>query len=479
MNFNQPKINAFINDYVAKLRQGTATIFLGAGMSKAAGFVDWKGLLSDLADELGLRISEENDLISLAQFHKNKNNNRNKINEKIVDEFTDHDVETENHTIISRLPFNTIWTTNYDDLIEDAHIKIGKKIDIKRNIDDLFINRGNRSNILYKMHGDKDQPNDAVLLKEDYERYYYTHEPFISILNSELISKSFLFVGFSFTDPNVNYIFGRLTHRYSDKSKDHYCIMKKTSLSDWDNNQDKYEYENIKQELFIKELERYRVQTILIENYGDLTLLLKEIEKRYNSHSIFISGSAVEYGDFTPLEAQNFIHLLSKELIKKNFNVVNGFGLGVGSAVINGALDAVYSEPKKYSENQLILKPFPQFPSGRKELEELREEYRQNMISRAGISIILFGNKDDNGNIINAGGVKREFDIALELGVIPIPIPYTGYMAKEIFDIISEDYSKYNLSEELFNDISKLTLDKENLQKSVQNIISIIQKIAK
>lgn len=479
MNFNQPKINAFINDYVAKLRQGTATIFLGAGMSKSAGFVDWKGLLSDLADDLGLRISEENDLISLAQFHKNKNNNRNRINEKIVDEFTDKDVETENHRVIARLPFNSIWTTNYDDLIEDAHTKIGKKIDVKRSIDDLFINKGNRSNILYKMHGDKDQPNDAVLLKEDYERYYYTHEPFISILNSELISKSFLFVGFSFTDPNVNYIFGRLTHRYSDKSKDHYCVMKKTSLSDWDNNQDKYEYENIKQELFIKELERYRVQTILIENYSDLTLLLKEIEKRYNSHSIFISGSAVEYGDFTPLEAQSFIHLLSKELIKKNFNVVNGFGLGVGSAVINGALDAVYSEPKKYSENQLILKPFPQFPSGGKELGVLWEEYRQNMISRAGISIILFGNKIDGESVINAGGVKREFDIALEHGVIPIPIHYTGYMSKEIFDTIVVDFSKYNLTEELFTDLSKLTLDKNDLPKSVKQIVSIVQKIAK
>lgn len=479
MNFNEPKINAFINDYVSKLRQGTATVFLGAGMSKAAGFVDWRGLLADLAEELGLKISEENDLISVAQFHKNKNNNRNKINEKIVGEFTDNDVETENHRIIARLPFNTIWTTNYDDLIEDAHTKIGKKIDIKRNIDDLFINKGNRSNILYKMHGDKDQANDAVLLKEDYERYYYTHEPFISILNSELISKSFLFVGFSFTDPNVNYIFGRLTHRYSDKSKDHYCIMKKTSLSDWDNNQDKYEYEKIKQELFIKELERYRVQTILIENYGDLTLLLKEIEKRYNSHSVFISGSAVEYGDFTSLEAQNFIHLLSKELIKKNFNVVNGFGLGVGSAVINGALDAVYSEPKKYSENQLILKPFPQFPSGEKDLGTLWEEYRQNMISRAGISIILFGNKIDGESIINAGGVKREFEIALEHGLIPIPIPYTGYMAKEIFDEISAEFGKFNLSEELYNDILQLTLDKEDLHKTVNQIVSIVQKIAK
>lgn len=479
MNFEEPKINAFINDYVAKLRQGTATIFLGAGMSKAAGFVDWKGLLSDLATDLGLRIAEETDLISVAQFHKNKNNNRNRINEKIVEEFTDNDVETENHRIIARLPFNTIWTTNYDDLIEDAHIKINKKIDIKRNIDDLFINKGNRSCILYKMHGDKDQPNDAVLLKEDYEKYYYTHEPFISVLNSELISKSFLFVGFSFTDPNINYIFGRLTHRYSDKSKDHYCIMKKTSLGDWNNDQDKFDYEKIKQDLFVKELERYRVQTILIDKYGELTLLLNEIEKRYNSHSVFISGSAVEYGNFTSLEAQNFIHLLSKELITKNFNVVNGFGLGVGSAVINGALDAVYSDPKKYSENQLILKPFPQFPSGNKDLGELWEEYRQNMISRAGISIILFGNKVAEGKIVNAGGVKREFEIALEHGLIPLPISYTGYMAKEIFDEIVQDYAKYNLIEDIFKVLSNLTLDKDNIGKSVKQIVSIIQKIAK
>lgn len=479
MNFNDPKINAFINDYVSKLRQGTATVFLGAGMSKAAGFVDWKGLLRDLATDLGLKIEDETDLISVAQFHKNKNNNRNRINEKIVEEFTDSDVETENHRILARLPFNTIWTTNYDDLIEDAHIKINKKIDVKRNIDDLFINKGNRSCILYKMHGDKDQANEAVLLKEDYERYYYTHEPFISVLNSELISKSFLFIGFSFTDPNVNYIFGRLTHRYSDRSKDHYCIMKKTSINDWDNNQEKFNYEKIKQELFIKELERYRVQTILIESYNDLTLTLNEIEKRYNSHSVFISGSAIEYGDFTPLEAQNFIHLLSKELIQKKFNVVNGFGLGVGSAVINGALDAIYSDPRKYSENQLILKPFPQFPSGDKELGALWEEYRQNMISRSGITIILFGNKIKEGALKNADGVYREFEIALQHGLMPLPISYTGYMAEEIFKEISKGYHKYNFSEEIFNDLSSISLDKTDLLKSIKQIVAIIQKIAK
>lgn len=477
MDINTREINAFINDYVDKLRQGNATILIGAGLSKAAGFVDWKGLLQDLAKEIGLKIEIENDLISVAQFHKNSKQNRNRIDEKIVNEFTDKDIETENHHIIARLPFKTIWTTNYDELIEDTHYKYNKKVDVKSDVDSLFVNRDNRSCVLYKMHGDKDHPSKAVLLKEDYEKYYYTHEPFVALLNSELITKSFLFVGFSFTDPNINYVFGRLTHRYSDKSKDHYCIMKKCSLNDYEGDKGKYEYETIKQQLFIDELKRYRVQTILIENYPDLTLILKEIEKRYNSHSVFISGSAIDYGDFTTLEAHKFIHTLSKKLVERNLTVVNGFGLGVGSAVINGALDAIYSNPKKYSEEQLVLKPFPQFKTGEKELDELWEEYRQQMISRAGIIIFVFGNKDEGKGkgTENADGVKREFLIALEKGLFPIPIHYTGYMSEEIFN----ELEKHGISKQLIEDISKLQLDKDDLDKSVNQILNIIDKILK
>lgn len=479
MELNKGEINAFINDYVDKLRQGNTTILIGAGLSKAAGFVDWKGLLKDLATEIGLRIEDENDLISIAQFHKNYKQNRNKIDEKIVNEFTDKDIETENHRIIARLPFNTIWTTNYDNLIEDTHEKYHKKVDVKSEVDDLFFNRDNRSCILYKMHGDKDRPSKAVLLKEDYEKYYYTHEPFVALLNSELITKSFLFVGFSFTDPNINYVFGRLTHRYSDKSKDHYCIMRKCSLNDYKGDEGKFEYETIKQQLFIEELKRYRVTTILIENHSDLTIILEEIEKRYNSHSVFISGSAIEYGDFTPLEAQQFIHLLSKKLVERKLNVVNGFGLGVGSAVINGALDAIYSNPKKYNEEQLVLKPFPQFKTGEKELGVLWEEYRQKMISRAGIILFVFGNKDEGEGIVNAGGVKREFDIAMEKGLIPIPIHYTGYMSKQIFEEIQKAYQELGLSKELIQELSELHLEKNNLNKSVEHIMNIIDKIIK
>jgi hypothetical protein len=478
MDIKIPEINGFINDYVKDLRSGNASIFVGAGMSRGAGYVDWKGLLSDIAKSLNLDINKEYDLLSIAQYHVNANG-RARINKKILEEFTEENEETENHRIVARLPFRTIWTTNYDNLIEDTCNRYNKIVDDKYTVKQLFQNKPKSDLILYKMHGDIDFPGDAIITKEDYEGYFSTHEAFITTLSGELISKTFLFIGFSFTDPNIDHVLSRLNFKYKKKDREHYCLLKKHSIYDFDGDQAELNYNLRKQQLFISELKRFGITTILIEDYSDITEILAEIEKRYNSHSVFISGSAVEYGEFSSLEAQSFIHLLSKEIIKKNLNVINGFGLGVGSAVINGALDAVYSENKKYSENQLVLKPFPQFPSGEKDLKQLWEEYRHNMISRAGIILILFGNKETEDGIINANGVKLEFEIAIEKGLVPIPIFYTGYMAQEIFEEIVTDYSKYNLTEELFNDISSLKLDKENFNKSIREIISIIQKVAK
>ena len=57
-------------------------------------------------------------------------------------------------------------------------------------------------------------------------------------------------------------------------------------------------------------------------------------------NSILISGSSTEdYGDFSPEEANKFISLLTQKLLENKYKVVNGFGLGVGHAVVNGALD--------------------------------------------------------------------------------------------------------------------------------------------
>lgn len=48
-------------------------MFIGAGFSMNAGYVDWKSLLSGIAEDLGLDIEKETDLVSLAQYNYNEN----------------------------------------------------------------------------------------------------------------------------------------------------------------------------------------------------------------------------------------------------------------------------------------------------------------------------------------------------------------------------------------------------------------------
>ena len=68
MKFNG-EINSFIRDFVKDLSENNAAIFAGAGLSKSSGYVNWKELLTDIAEELELKIDLESDLISLAQYH--------------------------------------------------------------------------------------------------------------------------------------------------------------------------------------------------------------------------------------------------------------------------------------------------------------------------------------------------------------------------------------------------------------------------
>ena len=110
------------------------------------------------------------------------------------------------------------------------------------------------------------------------------------------------------------------------------------------------------------------------------------------------------------------------------------------------------------------------------------EEYRQRMIKLAGIAIFIFGNKlDKDGSVILANGVKREFEIAVENGLIPIPVPVTGYMAKELFDEISKDFSAYYSGNKeiisLVKDLSKCS--SQAADEIISKIVQIIKGVNK
>lgn len=439
------EIEIFIKDFVKDLNEGTASIFAGAGLSVPAGFVNWTELMTEIAHDLGLDIKNEKDLVSLAQFHVNENQTRSKLNRKILEEFTEDAKETENHRIIARLPFSSIWTTNYDQLLEKTLQNENKVVDVKFRNNQLLTTKPKRDIVMFKMHGDVNHPDEAIITKEQYEQYYSTHEPFINALTGELTTKTFLFVGFSFTDPNLDYILSRLNFRFNKHQRQHYCFIKKHKLNDSQNpDQATLDYNTRRQSLTINDLKRYGIKSLLIDDFTEITEILKEIENRYKKKTIFISGSAETYQPFEKDEAIGFVHNLAKIAIENDYRIVNGFGWGIGSSIINGALETIYSNPIKYSESQLILKPFPQFGTGEKPLKVLWEDYRQKMISQCGISIFLFGNKKDEENkIIDAGGVIREFEISKQNGNICIPIGITGSATSTIYKTIASEPEKY------------------------------------
>jgi hypothetical protein len=333
-----------------------------------------------------------------------------------------------------------------------------------------------RDAVVYKMHGDVAHASDAILYKQQYERYHQTHAGFITLLGGDLISKTFLFLGFSFTDPNLDYVLSRL---HTATLGTHYCFMK-AETGEAGDEADDIAYKRRRQELRIADLRRYGINTMLVDDYKDIAEILKALEERFLKKTIFISGSAEDYGKWSRVEALNFVHGLSGALVKTDRKIVNGFGWGVGSAVINGALDAIYDRPDKYSEDQLIVRPFPQHETAGKSLKELWADYRARMISLTGIALFIFGNKLDPaaGVIIQADGVIKEFEIAISLGVIPIPIGCTGWAAKAIFDQIEAHPDRYlGAHKSLLEELRYLARDDIGLEDVTKKIVDIINQI--
>jgi hypothetical protein len=456
---------AFVETFSKELANENVALFAGAGLSIPAGFVNWKELLHDIAAEIGLDVDLETDLVAVAQFHFNERQNRSALNRALIEHFSQGHHATENHSILARLPIKTYWTTNYDNLIENALRTARRLPDVKHAVSQLKTTLPQRDAVVYKMHGDASQPDEAVLIKDDYERYSDSRGPFATALSGDLIEKCFLFVGFSFSDPNLEYILSRIRQSLKEKPRDHFCMFKTVERSDFKSDQE-FTYSKIRQELATKDLRRFGIQTVFVETYSEITELLRAIENRHKQRTVFISGSAASYGHHSDGDAQNFIKHLSQALICNKNRIVSGFGVGIGSFVISGALEEIYQNQGKQLHDQLILRPFPQ---GENEKTQY-EIYRKEMIAYAGIAIFIFGNKAVGGQIENAGGIRHEFELAKASGLSLIPVGATGFMAQELWTEVTKNIEEYYPGRE---DV-RVSLEKIGPGKDANSVVSEI-----
>lgn len=438
------QIASFLNTYSEEIESDNAAIFAGAGLSRPAGFVDWKMLLKSVAVSLGLDVEKESNLVAIAQYYCNARlGSRGRINKLLLDKFSREAEITQNHRILARLPISTYWTTNYDKLIEKALEDAGKRPDVKYTVDQLALTVPHRDAVVYKMHGDISDPAKAVLIKDDYERYHLTRQAFITALTGDLISKTFLFLGFSFSDPNIDYVISRIRATYDVNMRTHYCYVKRLDKNDC-SDEDVLKYKQTQQALFVNDLLRFNVETVPLDSYSQITDILQNLERIYRTRSVFISGAAHEWGATWPTErARAFVRGLSKTLVNRGYRLVSGFGYGVGSSMIAGALEHIYATKRGKIEDQLILRPIPQEQIGADSWDAVARRYREDMASYAGAAVFLFGNKLREGNVILSDGMAQEFDISKEKGLALIPVGATGYMAGELWKQVMADLTTY------------------------------------
>lgn len=474
------KKEELIREYTKAIREGTAAVFGGAGLSRASGFVNWKELLRPLAKDISLDIDKEEDLLAVAQFYKNKRGGtRGGINQSIMSAFTKQVEINENVAILTRLPIFTYWTTNYDPLIENGLREANRNPDIKSESEQLSVILPDRDAIVYKMHGDASNPAHAVLTKTDYELYEHRRPLFRTALKGDLVSKVFLFVGFSFEDPNLDYILGQIHSLLNEDVHDHYCFFRKVQKADY-SSEEEYGYNIAKQELQVENLQQYGIQTVFVDSYDEITDILRHIEAASRMKNVFVSGSAAEFSaGWDQNGAEKFAGGLAAELVKNNCRITSGFGLGIGSAVINGALDVIYSEKYRHVDEHLCLRPFPQNIADVTMRKMRWKKYREDILEEVGIVVFIFGNKkikDASGKekVVDADGCIQEFEIAKSLNRVVIPIGSTGYASRKIYDEIKGNISDYPY---LINFIDCLGTETDP-DKLVSIVIEIVNSFA-
>jgi hypothetical protein len=120
------------------------------------------------------------------------------------------------HAELSKLDqCRLFYTTNYDNFLERAFRLNG--IDTHVSAIEMQLGLGHSKREVIKFHGDLDHPDQIVLTESDYEQRLRFSTPMDFRLRSDLLGRVILFIGYSFRDPNVSYLFRLFTDNFYDR----------------------------------------------------------------------------------------------------------------------------------------------------------------------------------------------------------------------------------------------------------------------
>ena len=178
-----------------------AFLWVGAGLSIPAGYPSLGQLAARLKQESLEPLDDDLEPFQTVDAFV-KANGKGYLLQQLTDIF-DHKPPLDYHVDLVRLPWQGIITTNYDELLEDAHKQVEEKdylkVTFEQNID---LTPGSKVP-LYKVHGGIADFKSVVLDGKSYAAFNKRYPLLKGDLESHLRKHSLVFFGCSMTDPRL------------------------------------------------------------------------------------------------------------------------------------------------------------------------------------------------------------------------------------------------------------------------------------
>ena len=414
----------FITQFAEQALDNKVSLFLGAGGSCDVGYLNWATLFEPMAKSLKLPITDDTDYYQLAQYYAN-NFGISALHQIINERINRYEYKGNLLSHLIDVGFSNIWTTNFDNVLEMNYKERGiltNKVFKDQDFSNVDLNK--RINI-FKMNGDVSNLDGTIATQNDFESYVDSHRIMLMFFKRELISSTFLFIGYSFKDHLVLDCLSEIRRYLGEATNYHYTIMKN------EENNPYFKY-------FVDDLEkRYHIRALLVEQYDEIPDIIKDLNERIRSKKVFFSGAFSSYSQAIEEYSHNFSRSVSSAVLAADYRIVNGIGRRFGTHLIGYATEYLAKEGIKNIEKHLIIRPFVSHDVN---ASEKKKAERKKVISQCGAAIFLFG-EDVQKDKIN--GVMEEFEIARAMHKTIIPIAYPGMVSEQIWNIAKQNLTEF------------------------------------
>ena len=215
---------------IKKIRKEKVTLFIGAGFSYEAGAPSvndlCEALLADMDADEQTR-TKLRGLSEVSEYYVEEycNGSRNDLITLLRSKFQYTPKCLDDHKALAKIPhFRTIFTTNYDTLLEDSYPE--KDVQVCRNDKDCTYIDDKKRACVFKLHGDFTDPDSVVITKTDYDNYFkHNTKPFMwDLVKTAFVKTHILFIGYSLEDENILDIIKNISESVNRNQKDMFLI---------------------------------------------------------------------------------------------------------------------------------------------------------------------------------------------------------------------------------------------------------------